>query len=601
MNTPHDPTSGTASARDLPRRRVTVERWTADPLSSVSRGHPGGWFLPATQICLVSALLLASTFYVLTFHDDKARVLFRLPFQPALIAVPTLLVMVIVLLKTARRPTLWIPRLWTLLTLGLSIVAVVWSFRETGLYARISEAGWSPDAIWNECRGDRIGTPLLHSYVVATAGAALGMALRLKKFWPDKRWVQLAFPFTLLVGVAAVAPFSYTVRNRAVELQKQEIRNRLALLEQLDDRLEHSKILAPRWEDWRDWKDDKAKSQTEQRATESIAELGKIELSHVLVDPGMWPGAEVLDHASKPSHAVALGDAGREVVEKLAHWPEAACPGKNESHPESETKKTPARWEYEPISEKWRDEMYPERQRLQYEAFMGYAKAHLVQKKRLCRDLAPEAGEYEHDDAQKLIASYHSVCDKILGQVDPSCEKPWIAKDAIHLAIPLRDIVPGASPTEGEVVFDAKAFWLVARSKYADARGVGCREFTWTGELLGRAGLYCHIFPSQSAEPNRPASVQVWFVYPADSPSPGRQDSIPQIAYFALSGCNGSIAGCKSDAFARLKDGGADCSREGTTGSCLRKDGVSMTLTPCDPAGNAPCGDKRMLNIQVEW
>jgi len=600
MNSPHEPAAGRASARDLPRRRAAVERWTDDPLGSVSRGHPGGWFLPATQICLVSALLFSSTFYVLRFHDDKARVLFRLPFQPAVIAVPTLLVMVIVLLKTARRPTQWIPRLWTLLTLGLSVFAVVWAFRETGLYNSLNEAHWSLDAIWSECRVDNYGTPLLHAYVVATAGAVLGMVLRLKKFWPDKRWVQLAFPFTLLVGVAALAPFSYTVRNRAVELQKQEIRSRLALLEQLDDRLDHSKILDPHWEDWGDWKVDKSMSQIEAKAKESIAALGKIGVSQVLVGPGMWPGAAVLEHPGKGTHAVALADAGREVVEKLALWPEARCPGKNESHPESELK-TPRRWESEDVSEKWRDEMFPERQRLQYEAFAGYARAHLAQKKRLCRDLAPEVGEFEAPAAQKLIGNYHAVCDKILGQAEPSCEKPWIAKDAIHLAIPLRDVVPGASPTEGDVVFDAKAFWLVARMKYADARGIGCREFTWTGELAGRAGLYCHIFPSRSDQPNRPSSVQVWFAYSTDPKSTSLQDSTPQITYLALSGCNGSIDGCKDDAIAPLKNGSVQCYRDGSKGSCLRRDGVSMTLTPCDREGNAPCGDKRMLNLQIDW
>lgn len=180
------------------------------PLENRHWWNPGAWLLPAASLSLASAITFVITFVFIAYPLDGVGNLsriFKLPlgflpteiYEKSLIGIAlfVLAFSVLILVKTAPRPSRLIIKLWVLLLVIINLTVVAIAFLET------QPSWWSSE----ECKTCWKWSAFQHTSVLASFIATSVLSLRLLKPRVDSKIIQFITPTALLI-VLFLAPLS---------------------------------------------------------------------------------------------------------------------------------------------------------------------------------------------------------------------------------------------------------------------------------------------------------------------------------------------------------------------------------------------------------
>ena len=139
-------------------------------LKALPAWHPGGWALPAVTLSFGSMAVLVIPFLYLE-RNALVRAIFRLPFDPAMLAIPTAAGAWAIAAHCRHRPGRLIPRVWALSLVLMTTAIAVWAVVDGRFVPR--------------------GRPLVHALTIAGTLSTLVLSLRLVKVNPNHWLLQV--------------------------------------------------------------------------------------------------------------------------------------------------------------------------------------------------------------------------------------------------------------------------------------------------------------------------------------------------------------------------------------------------------------------------
>ena len=234
-------------------------------LKALPAWHPGGWALPAVTLSFGSMAILVIPFLYLE-RSALVRAIFRLPFDPAMLAVPAAAAAWAIAAHCRHRPGRLIPRLWALSLALITTAIAVWALVDGRFVPR--------------------GRPLVHALTVAGTLSTLVLSLRLVKVNPNHWLLQTLALISVLVALLLGLPVIMFVEARVLAAEQRTLMSNGAELTELSRSVE--RLPAFKWSDMT--KDARGASETVQR-------VRALSVPEWIGDPYAWRAAALLGQA----------------------------------------------------------------------------------------------------------------------------------------------------------------------------------------------------------------------------------------------------------------------------------------------------------------
>jgi hypothetical protein len=231
-------------------------------LKALPAWHPGGWALPAVTLSFGSMAVLVLPFLYLE-RNALVRAIFRLPFDPAMLAIPTAAGAWAIASHCRHRPGRLIPRLWALSLALMTTAIAVWAVVDTRFVPR--------------------GRPLVHALTIAGTLSTLVLSLRLVKVNPNHWLLQSLALISVLVALLLGLPVIMFIEAHVIAAEQRTLMSNDAELAGLSRSVE----LLPAFK-WSDMTKDV------HGASETVERLRGLRVPDWIGDPYAWRAAALL-------------------------------------------------------------------------------------------------------------------------------------------------------------------------------------------------------------------------------------------------------------------------------------------------------------------